>query len=322
MNILIKIMLQKNAGITIISLIIAIIIIIIIASISINALIGNNGILTQAKNAVETTKLAQIKEELQLMFAEYNMDNKENNILPFLKSKIENGSIDEYNLYPSLDDISTMIVIKKDGYYFLIEESNGWYDATLLGTDLDNIGEGYTIVTADSFDKSDGNLSVSAGEGQATLVFYDEIDGELNFDIVSGTVTIYITQDMNLTNENMSRSAIDIHSGATLNLYITDNCTLNVDSGYGEEGETANALGAEGGPGGYAGIHVPDGATLNLYGDGTLIAYGGDAGDGGGAVSGNTGGGRRTDGAGAGIGGNGRKSEEQQILRLYKVLNM
>ena len=57
--------------------------------------------------------------------------------------------------------------------------------------------------------------------------------------------------------------------------------------------------------GGYAGIHVPwidengdnnrdegEYAILNLYGDGTLIAFGGDAGDGGGAVSGNTGGGR------------------------------
>ena len=59
------------------------------------------------------------------------------------------------------------------------------------------------------------------------------------------------------------------------------------------------------GLGGYAGIHVPwidengnnnrdegEYAILNLYGDGTLIAYGGNAGDGGGAVSGNTGGGR------------------------------
>ena len=64
--------------------------------------------------------------------------------------------------------------------------------------------------------------------------------------------------------------------------------------------------------GGYAGIRVPwidsngddkrdigEQAELNLYGEGTLIAIGGDAGDGGGAVSNNTGGRRRTDGAGA-----------------------
>ncbi len=58
--------------------------------------------------------------------------------------------------------------------------------------------------------------------------------------------------------------------------------------------------------GGYAGIRVPwidkneDGernegeqAELNLYGKGTLVAFGGDAGDGGSAISGNAGGGRR-----------------------------
>ena len=58
--------------------------------------------------------------------------------------------------------------------------------------------------------------------------------------------------------------------------------------------------------GGWAGIRVPwvdsnennvrdDGeqAELNLYGDGIVVAYGGDAGEGGTAVSGDAGGGRR-----------------------------
>lgn len=40
-------------------------------------------------------------------------------------------------------------------------------------------------------------------------------------------------------------------------------------------------------------------AVFNVYGDGTLIAIGGDAGDGGGAVTDNTGGRWRSDGAGA-----------------------
>ncbi len=63
-----------------------------------------------------------------------------------------------------------------------------------------------------------------------------------------------------------------------------------------------------GGAGGFAGIHVPSTASLVLQGDGTLSAYGGNAGDGGTGVQGNlfasgAGGG----GAGAGIGGNGAK---------------
>lgn len=55
-----------------------------------------------------------------------------------------------------------------------------------------------------------------------------------------------------------------------------------------------------------AGIHVPETATLNLYGTGELKAIGGDAGSGGNTQNGNRGGARWSDGAGAGIGGNGR----------------
>ena len=70
----------------------------------------------------------------------------------------------------------------------------------------------------------------------------------------------------------------------------------------GDEGEIATKQGAKGGPGGYAGIHVPTGdddsvttddATLNISGEGTIKCYGGKAGAGSPAVSGNTGGGRR-----------------------------
>ena len=114
----------------------------------------------------------------------------------------------------------------------------------------------------------------------------------------------YLTEDMEIDNKGAKRSAIELEPNATLNLYISVGADIIVNSGYGVDGVVASSLGANGGVGGYAGIHVPKDATLNVYGDGTLIAYGGDAGDGGGAISGNTGGGGGG-GAGAGIGGNG-----------------
>ena len=125
------------------------------------------------------------------------------------------------------------------------------------------------------------------------MVFSDKINAEYNFDIVSGEVTIYIDNDMTLTNEGLSRSAINIEPNAKLNLYISKDVTLTVNSGFGQDGEIGNANGAKGGPGGYAGIHVPwidsnennerdegEQAELNLYGEGTVIAMGGNAGDG------------------------------------------
>ena len=67
-------------------------------------------------------------------------------------------------------------------------------------------------------------------EGKSTLVFSDEINAEYNFDI---KVTIYIDNDMTLTNEGLSRSAINIEPNAKLNLYISDGVTLTVNSGFG-----------------------------------------------------------------------------------------
>ena len=112
-------------------------------------------------------------------------------------------------------------------------------------------------------------------EEKSTLVFSDKINAEYNFDIKSGEVTIYIDNDMTLTNQGLSRSAIKIHPNAKLNLYISKDITLTVDSGLGKD-----AQGNVPGKGGYAGINVPEGAGLNLYGKGTVIAKGGKAGSG------------------------------------------
>ena len=86
--------------------------------------------------------------------------------------------------------------------------------------------------------------------GKSTLVFSDEINAEYNFDIRSGEVTIYIDNDMTLTNENVEprRSAINIEPNAKLNLYIAKDVTLTVNSGFGEDGEIGSSKGAKGGP--------------------------------------------------------------------------
>ncbi len=179
-------------------------------------------------------------------------------------------------------------VVEKEGYYYVVEEDeNGNYKVEKLIDE--QIGEKIEILTSENFD-GNGKMEFNPGEGKKeTLVFGDEIkEGEFCFDIQSGEVTIYIDYDMNLTNQGLKRSAINIEPKAILNLYIEEGVTLTVDSGYGEDGDSRdeNSVdGAHGGPGGYAGIRVPsiDGedATLNLYGSGTLIAYGGNAGNGG-----------------------------------------
>ena len=54
---------KKQTGITLIALVITIIVLLILAGISIAMLTGNNGILTQANQAKENTKVATAKEK-------------------------------------------------------------------------------------------------------------------------------------------------------------------------------------------------------------------------------------------------------------------
>ena len=57
---------ERNKGITLIALVITIIVLLILAAVSIATLTGENGILTQANKASYQTKLAELKENLQL----------------------------------------------------------------------------------------------------------------------------------------------------------------------------------------------------------------------------------------------------------------
>lgn len=57
---------KKEQGITIISLVVTIIVLIILAGVSINLTLGNNGIITKAKQAKENMEIAQVEEQRQL----------------------------------------------------------------------------------------------------------------------------------------------------------------------------------------------------------------------------------------------------------------
>ncbi len=247
---------------------------------------------------------AKRREDLEIMIAGYASDMDANETIDsYLKSR--EGKEIESSFKMDVDgNGKRKNVVEKEGYYYVVEEDeNGNYKVEKL-TD-EQMGEKIEILTSENFD-GNGKMEFNPGEGKKeTLVFGDEIkEGEFCFDIQSGEVTIYIDYDMNLTNQGLKRSAINIEPKAKLNLYIEEGARLVVNSGFGAPGAPSDAgseTAAIGTHGGYAGIRVPLGAELVLRGNGYLEARGGNAGDGGGttnATLGGAGGG----GAGAGIG--------------------
>ena len=137
-------MVKKNKrGITLIALVIAIIILIILAGISINLLLGENGIITRSKNAKEQHEYAAAKEIIDLKLADIYTDAVSKNE-EYTMSKITTGmtedttiTIDEkyFNATGSLktgvsDSIVNLkgIVVSANQYErfkFLVSEKNG-----------------------------------------------------------------------------------------------------------------------------------------------------------------------------------------------------
>ena len=297
---------KSNKGITLIALVISIIVMLILAGVSLNATIGENGIVTKAQNAKLASEESKRREDLEYILYEYNSSSflgQADGFTDYLENLKTEGRIDDY-LY------TDTLIVKYDGVYYETEKNGEYYEIkNKLEDDLTGGGSGETgeknyIVTPDNL--TSGNIEIAEGSSYVVL---DEVKGEdFNFEIPAGEpVTIKIMGDMNIDNKGYKRSAIDLEEGATLNLYVYG--TVEVNSGYGED-----ASGNVAGKGGYAGIHVPEGATLNLYGTGTLTAIGGNAGSGGTLEDGrdNKNAGAGGGGAGAGIGGNGGTGGQYQ----------
>lgn len=293
--------LSRNKGITLVSLVITIIVMLILAGVSLSMVMGDNSVLERAQEAVEKTEIANDLEELQRYLLSYNAKvNKNEDINSYLSGK---GYICEP--YPMANgDIS--LLIEQNNRYYSVYKVGKEYIAELASSDFKDTTSTFIVASQDNLNED--KTIIFEDDKTSVLIFDDKItDPEFNVEVLKGEVTIFIKKDTVVTNENMGRSAIKIAPNASLTLSFLNNATLTVDSGFGADGDSRDNTSSDpayGGPGGYAGINVPVGATLNVNGAGTLIAYGGDAGDGGSGY-GHPYGGGGGGGAGAGIGGNG-----------------
>lgn len=213
-------------------------------------LFGENGLLKKAKHAVDTYEDSSRIEELDMMLLGYAMDlDTDQTLDSFLESRVGHEIDDSFKMAFGDDESNQKNIVEKDGYYYSIEEDeNGGFKVEGLDQ-LD--GKKVDILTQDKFDSSNDEHKgemVFDSEAGGLLAFGEEVRGEFCFDIKKGIVDIYVDYDMTLTNKGLTRSAINIDPGATLNLHVKDGVTLTVDSGMGQEGHTANGLGASGGP--------------------------------------------------------------------------
>lgn len=113
---------KKNKGITLIALVITIIVLLILAGVSINAIIGDNGIATRAKDASTKTEIAKEVEQVELARTNILLDKQVNNdetdiSVEELQNKMDlNAGMDVTEVYFE-DDMLIVKYIKTNRIY-------------------------------------------------------------------------------------------------------------------------------------------------------------------------------------------------------------
>ncbi|MFA6348460.1 MAG: fibrinogen-like YCDxxxxGGGW domain-containing protein [Candidatus Paceibacterota bacterium] len=194
--------------------------------------------------------------------------------------------------------------------------ANNAYFSTAPSTGLCGVGDPVPIypTCTNTYSMASGTLTISANN--LVYCISGTASGANNIVVNSGiTTTIYFNGATTINMAAQSKPAITIGSSANVTIFVASGITATL---YG--GAAANGLvggsdnGSDTAPvaGGYAAINVPSGATLKVFGSGTLYAKGGNAGTGGagglGGASCEGSGGSGGGGGGAGIGGNGGTS--------------
>lgn len=114
-------------GITLIALVITIIVLLILAAVSIAMLTGENGLLKKATKAKEENKLAQAKEQINLMLQEYRIERdtgSNKSFENFLQEKKNDKKIDGYEKNENYNENSKKLWdIELDGYFFTVDEA-------------------------------------------------------------------------------------------------------------------------------------------------------------------------------------------------------
>ena len=111
---------KKEDGITIVALVVTIVILIILAGISVNTLIGENGIITKAKEAKQNIILAGEAEALQLNQLYYELETggeltedeesaKKDEIIVLLQRQVEELQNQVSSLQTENEDLRTQI---------------------------------------------------------------------------------------------------------------------------------------------------------------------------------------------------------------------
>ena len=237
---------NKQQGVTLIALVVTIIILIILAGISIQMLVGNNGILTQANLAKKLTEVANEKEAIQLIMLSHDLDkeNEKYNIGKQLYSRtLTNG--DKWNVV-IVKDVNVsygddcLYIAKGTGLLDYGEAKYGWVYNEKTGEIIQleegnfvELSYGTNLAVTDGlvFNLDPLNMEDSNSWGDAQLYGFSGIEKDEEGNVISG----FSGTDFNFDGVD---DCIEINSTAD---FSNDGITIEI---YGKSIGTRSFLGS------------------------------------------------------------------------------
>ena len=141
-------MLDNKKGITLIALVVTVVVLIILAGVSINAVLGDNGIIKKANQAASVTKEAEVKEAINRTILEFYLTNDYETLEDFLKAKVTEGKIDSVT-----KNADGTLTVKKGNYSVTVENKTNSSGGNSSGGETQTpeitIGEAKVVANSD-----------------------------------------------------------------------------------------------------------------------------------------------------------------------------
>ena len=187
---------DKKDGITLISLVVTIVVLLILAGVSISTLVGENGVVDNAKKIQNDTYYQIASEEVNQLVLEHKLTKKDETLEEFLTSKVP-SRIDGV----TRKDDNTLIV-KKNGYEIEVEVKAESKKLTLdvvpyVGT---YDGQLHDMLTSVNVSPSDANIEYSIDNGKTYIENIPQIINASSVSvIVKASKTGYKTETVTKT---------------------------------------------------------------------------------------------------------------------------
>ena len=124
---------KEKKGITLIAMVVTIIILLILAGVSLNLVLGENGIITRAKTTGKIQTIATIKEALELEKVDIQVENRKVDLDSYLDQISKGKKKYDLSSKEKIDDKTAEIIINDEHKFLVKDKENGDVEITYEG---------------------------------------------------------------------------------------------------------------------------------------------------------------------------------------------